>query len=100
VAYAGAFDSWTSLTGVPVEVRVDDRYSASRARFAAWARGRLNWRMEHFYRKMRREQRILIEGKQPAGGEWNYDQANRKSLPARTITPERLRFSPDATTRE
>ena len=93
-------EGWASLTGTPVEVRVDHRYFASRARFAAWARGRRSWRMEHFYREMRREHGILIEGGQPAGGEWNYDQANRKRLPARTVPPARLRFSPDATTRE
>jgi deoxyribodipyrimidine photolyase-related protein len=93
-------DSWEALTGAPVEVRGDDRFFASRARFAAWARGRRGWRMEPFYREMRREQAILMEGDQPAGGAWNYDQANRKRLPARTVPPARLRFSPDATTRE
>jgi deoxyribodipyrimidine photolyase-related protein len=93
-------EGWASLTGTPVEVRADDRFFASRARFAAWARGRHTWRMEHFYREMRREHGFLMEGKRPAGGEWNYDSANRKRLPSRTIPPVRLRFSPDATTRE
>ena len=93
-------DGWSSLTGMAVEVRADQRYFASRARFADWARGRRSWRMEHFYREMRREHGILIEDGQPAGGEWNYDHANRKRLPARTVPPARLRFSPDATTRE
>ena len=93
-------EDWSSLTGTPVEVRADRRFFASRARFAAWARGRRSWRMEHFYREMRRENAILMEGEQPAGGVWNYDPANRKRLPARTIPPVRLRFPPDAMTRE
>ena len=93
-------EGWASLTGAPIEVRADHRFFASRARFAVWARGRRSWRMEHFYREMRREHGILIEGEQPAGGEWNYDQANRKRLPARTVPPARLRFPPDATTLE
>jgi deoxyribodipyrimidine photolyase-related protein len=93
-------EDWASLNGTPVEVRPDDRFFASRARFAAWARGRRSWRMEHFYREMRREHGILMEGAQPAGGVWNYDPANRKRLPARTIPPVRLRFRPDAITRE
>jgi len=93
-------EGWAALMGIPVEVRADDRFFASRARFAAWARGRRSWRMEHFYREMRREHGILIEGDQPAGGEWNYDQANRKSLPAGTVLPDRPRFLPDAITRE
>ena len=93
-------ETWAVLVGRPVEVRPDDRFFASRARFAAWARGRRAWRMEHFYREMRREHAILMDGERPAGGEWNYDAANRKRLPARITPPVRLRFSPDATTRE
>ena len=80
-------EEWASLTETPVEVRADHRFFASRARFAAWARGRRSWRMEHFYREMRREHGILMEGAQLAGGVWNYDPANRKRLPARTIPP-------------
>jgi deoxyribodipyrimidine photolyase-related protein len=93
-------ETWSVLTGRPVEVRPDSRFFASRARFADWAHGRRTWRMEHFYRKMRREHAILMDGEQPAGGVWNYDAANRKRLPARTVPPARLRFPPDATTRE
>jgi len=92
-------EGWQALTGLPVEVRADDRFFASRARFAAWARGRKSWRMEHFYREMRQEHAILMEGNQPAGGEWNFDAQNRKPLPTSVNPPERLRFKPDATTR-
>ena len=69
-------ETWSVLTGRPVEVRPDNRFFASRARFADWAHGRRTWRMEHFYRKMRREHAILMDGEQPAGGVWNYDAAN------------------------
>jgi deoxyribodipyrimidine photolyase-related protein len=93
-------ETWGARTQKPVEVRGDDRFFASRARFAAWARGRRSWRMEHFYREMRREHGILMEEDHPAGGEWNYDAANRKRLPARTLPPTRLRFAPDPTTLE
>jgi deoxyribodipyrimidine photolyase-related protein len=93
-------EGWAASTGLPVEVRADDRFFAGRSRFAAWSHGRRGWRMEHFYREMRREHDILMEGKQPAGGEWNYDGANRRRLPAGAVPPERLRFPPDAVTRE
>jgi len=93
-------DGLGALTGLPVEVRPDLRFFATHARFAAWAEGRRGWRMEHFYREMRREHGLLMEDGQPAGGEWNYDQANRKRLPAQTVAPTRLRLSPDAITRE
>ena len=93
-------ESWEALTGRPVEVRADHRFFASRSRFAQWAQGRRAWRMEHFYREMRREYAILMEGGQPAGGQWNFDGENRKSLPASTLPPARLRFPPDEQTRE
>lgn len=91
-------EGWGVLAALPVEVRTDDRFFASPARFAAWARGRKAWRMEHFYREMRREHTMLMEGDKPAGGEWNFDADNRKSLPASTQLPTRLRFPPDETT--
>lgn len=91
---------WVSLTGLPVDVREDDRFFASRDRFTAWAQGRREWRMEHFYRLMRREHGVLMEGDKPAGGEWNFDADNRKRWPARKTPPARLRFPPDAITRD
>jgi deoxyribodipyrimidine photolyase-related protein len=95
-----AMERWETLTGTAVDMRADARFFASRERFAAWARGRRSWRMEHFYREMRREHRILIEGEQPAGGQWNYDAENRKRLPSQTVLPVRRRFPPDAITSE
>ncbi len=93
-------EGWEAMTGLPVDVRADNRFFASRSRFARWAKGRRTWRMEHFYREMRREHDILMEGDQPSGGEWNLDSENRKSLPASVLTPDRRRFAPDDTTRE
>jgi deoxyribodipyrimidine photolyase-related protein len=92
-------EGWAVLTHTAVEVRTDDRFFANRSRFAAWARGRRSWRMEHFYREMRREHAILMDCGAPAGGEWNYDAANRKRLPARAMPPVRRRFVPDEITR-
>ncbi len=91
--------TWSALTGTPVEIPPDERFFASRARFADWTRGRRTWRMEHFYREMRREHGLLMEGDRPAGGEWNFDAENRKALPKSTAPPPRLRFPPDDTTR-
>ncbi|MBL8669901.1 MAG: cryptochrome/photolyase family protein [Alphaproteobacteria bacterium] len=93
-------DGWSHRFGLPVDLRTDDRFFASKARFRAWANGRRSWRMEHFYHEMRREHAILVEGDQPVGGLWNFDAENRKSLPASAIPPPRRRFLPDPTTRE
>ena len=95
-----AIEGWSTMTGLPVEMLADDRFFASRSRFAAWTHGRRVWRMEHFYHEMRREHDVLMVGAKPAGGEWNYDAANRKPLASQVSVPERLRFAPDETTRE
>ncbi len=93
-------NSWETLTGVPVKICPDRRFFASRARFAAWADGRQSWRMEHFYREMRRENRLLMCGDKPEGGTWNYDAENRKKLPTDAPLPKRISFTPDSVTRE
>lgn len=56
--------------------------------------------MEFFYRDMRRLSGLLMDGEEPAGGQWNFDHDNRKSLPKGERPPERRRFTPDAVTRE
>ena len=91
---------WADELGVPVEIRDDDRFFASRARFARWAEGRKSYRMEYFYREMRKETGLLMEGDHPAGGSWNYDADNRKSLPPDMVPPDRQRFPPNAITAE
>lgn len=59
------------------------------ADFASWAGehagGRL--RMEDFYRWVRRGHELLMDGDEPAGGRWNFDEENREPPPrgARTL---------------
>ncbi|MGB5135543.1 MAG: cryptochrome/photolyase family protein [Prochlorococcaceae cyanobacterium] len=72
----------------------------SREEFAAWAGNYRQLRMELFYRAGRRRFGVLMDADgQPLGGQWNYDQANRKP-PAKDLKgPEPLWFEPDAVTR-
>ena len=91
---------WRKTLGVPVEIRRDGRFLCSRDAFAAWTEGRRTLRMEFFYREMRRRTGLLMEGDEPAGGQWNFDHDNRKRLPRGLSPPPRRRFPPDATTWE
>ena len=91
---------WEATLGIPVEIRADDRFFASKERFARWADGRKSYRMEFFYREMRRETGLLMDGDKPVGGQWNFDAENRKPLPRGATLPVRKRFPPDAITRE
>jgi deoxyribodipyrimidine photolyase-related protein len=54
--------------------------------------------MEYFYRDMRRHFNVLMDGDDPAGGEWNFDKDNRKRLPAAITPPDPPLFPPDAIT--
>ncbi|MER5308418.1 cryptochrome/photolyase family protein [Streptomyces sp. NPDC002773] len=55
--------------------------------FARWAHGQRGLRMEGFYRHVRRDHDLLMEGGGPAGGTWNLDHENRERPPrgARTL---------------
>ncbi|MEO0816707.1 MAG: cryptochrome/photolyase family protein [Pseudomonadota bacterium] len=93
-------ETWSGTIGVDVDLRDDDRFLSSLKAFADWADGRKQLRMEYFYREMRRQTGLLMDGEAPAGGEWNYDQDNRKKLPKSKSTPLRLFFKTDAITNE
>lgn len=92
-------DSWQDRFDVPVQVKADDRFLASHAEFETWANGRKQMRMEYFYRDMRRKSGLLMDGNDPAGGQWNYDAENRKPARHGCAIPPPLYFVPDAVTR-
>ncbi len=91
--------SWSNRFSIPIEIREDDRFFSSRAEFARWAAERKSYRMEFFYREMRRETGILMDGDLPEGGRWNFDAENRKRLPRKLEVPSLERVEPDVTTR-
>jgi deoxyribodipyrimidine photolyase-related protein len=100
VAEPGEHRVEQALRAAGVEILPDDRFFATRADFANWAKGRSSYRMEFFYRDMRRRHGVLMEGDEPIGGRWNFDAENRKP-PPRGWKPQRPpRFEPDAITRE
>jgi len=92
--------AWGKASRTPIEIRQDDRFLCSRAEFADWAKERKSFRMEFFYRHMRRKTGWLMNGGQPEGGKWNYDAENRRALPRSINVPARRRFKPDAITRD
>ncbi len=85
---------------VALTLRDERGFMASRADFSAWASGRKELRMEWFYREMRRRHGVLMEPDgTPCGGEWNFDQDNRKPWPKQRDVPEVWRVEPDDITR-
>ena len=91
---------WQSSLGIAVELREDDRFLCRLGRFASWADGRRQLRMDFFYRDMRRDHNILMDGGEPIGGKWNFDSDNRESPKAGMVIPPPLQFAPDDITTE
>lgn len=58
------------------------------------------YQMEHFYRDMRRKTGYLMEGEDPVGGRWNFDEENREPLPEDYSVPEVTSIEVDNVTAE
>ncbi len=91
---------WSAAFKLPVDILDDDRFIASNAEFAAWAKDRKQLRMEYFYRDMRRKTGLLMSGAEPEGGKWNFDADNRKPAANDLFMPDVSRFKPDKITAE
>lgn len=59
-----------------------------------------NYRLESFYREMRKATGYLMADGKPVGGKWNYDKENRKSLPKNITIPPIPVVNTDAITQE
>ncbi|MDQ0455499.1 cryptochrome/photolyase family protein [Rhizobium paknamense] len=89
--------SWQRKLNRPVEIRGDDRFLCTPDEFREWAKGRKQLRMEFFYRDKRRRYEVLMEPDgAPTGGQWNFDQDNRKSPPKGLKGPKRVSHRKDA----
>jgi len=86
--------------GVPLDLRDDLHFFSTVREFAAHAKGRKQLRLEYWYRELRHKHAILMDGKDPVGGQWNFDADNRESFgkagPQQVPAP--TRFAPDAIT--
>lgn len=90
---------WESFLKAPVSITHDDRFIATKEEFSDWAEGRKAFRMENFYREMRRKTGLLMDGDKPEGGNWNFDKENRKPPKDKMEFPEALKFEPDSITK-
>jgi deoxyribodipyrimidine photolyase-related protein len=88
---------------LPLHVHEDRHFFATVRDFATHAQGRKQLRMEYFYREMRRTHRVLMDGDQPEGGQWNFDADNREAFDKKLgpgDVPAPARFAPDKITQE
>ncbi|MBC7620035.1 MAG: cryptochrome/photolyase family protein [Candidatus Saccharibacteria bacterium] len=87
---------------MPLDVRDDMHFFSTVREFAAHAKGRKQLRLEYWYRELRHKHAILMDGKDPVGGQWNFDADNRESFgkSGPQNVPPPTRFEPDGITQE
>ncbi|MEI7531304.1 MAG: cryptochrome/photolyase family protein [Betaproteobacteria bacterium] len=67
---------------IELDMRDDQHFYCSRQDFLDWTSNKKELRLEYFYRLMRKKHGILIDADgNPEGGQWNFDQDNRKPYP-------------------
>ena len=73
---------WAETLPIPADMVDSGHFYTQRDEAARLFAGRRQWRMEHFYRRMRERHRVLMDGPgRPVGGRWNFDADNRKAWP-------------------
>ena len=88
---------------IRLEMREDDHFYCSHQEFVKWASTKKELRLEYFYRLMRKNHHILLDSEgNPEGGQWNFDQDNRKPYPKKGpgILEDPIFFEPDTITQE
>jgi deoxyribodipyrimidine photolyase-related protein len=87
-----------------IDWREDQHFLCSLPQFRKWAGTSKSLRMEFFYRHMRQQYKVLMSqengGKEPLGGQWNFDADNRESFgkAGPKDVPQPLVFKPDQIT--
>ncbi len=71
--------------GIPCQAVDTEHFLTSREFLNDFFKGKKTFLMETFYREMRKKYQVLMDGKEPITGQWNYDQDNRQSLKDKSL---------------
>ena len=94
-AEPSSFTQLQTLKDFGVEFVANDFFLTPRPLFKIWAEKQKSFLMESFYRAQRIRLGILVEGKEPVGGSWNFDKENRLPPPKKYEGPKYLEHSRD-----
>ena len=95
-AEPSSFRQYAALEKYGVTFIPNDFFLTPRPLFTQWASEQKSYLMENFYRKQRTRLNILMEGKDPVGGSWNFDKENRLPPPKKYEGPAYLEHTRDA----
>jgi deoxyribodipyrimidine photolyase-related protein len=65
---------------IPTQALDTEHFLTSREFLSDFFKGKKTFLMETFYREMRKKYNILMDGKEPLTGKWNYDHDNRNKF--------------------
>ena len=94
-AEPSSFRQYKALKDHDVSFIDNDFFLTPRPLFNQWASEQKSYLMENFYRKQRTRLNILMEGKDPVGGAWNFDKENRLPPPKNYEGPKYLEHKRD-----
>lgn len=79
---------WSRKQKITVRMTSTEHFLTTRDDFKRLSENRKEYRMEHFYRNMRRKFHLMMyETGEPWGGRWNYDTENRKFYRGQEAVP-------------
>lgn len=68
-----------------------EHFMTSRTFLSSFFEGKKQLVMEYFYRRIRKDFNLLMEGENPLGGAWNFDKNNRNKWKGSPIIPKAYR---------
>ena len=80
---------------VPCQAVDTQHFLTERHELKEFFAGKKRYLMESFYRWMRKRYDILMDMDKPVGGQWNYDQKNRRAYDHQVPIPQPLLFNND-----
>ncbi len=83
-----------------IEVLPNETWLTSRDQFQSTFEGGKPWRMDRFYRRVRQDSGILMDGGKPEGGKYSFDADNRKAWKGDPPAPDPPVFEVDEVKRE
>ena len=98
-----AIEKLTQELSIDLDMREDNHFYCTHQEFTQWVANKKELRLEYFYRLMRKTHQILVDADgNPEGGQWNFDQDNRKPYPKKGpgLIDKPLSFVDDAITKE
>jgi len=78
---------------IPFQVYDTEHFLTQRNELAILFEGKKMYLMETFYKTMRKKYSVMVDGKDPMGGKWNFDANNRQTYKGEEKIPEPIVFT-------